>query len=111
MISTRPREPMNQEPIQLTMLTMSAAPTADQNPPGMPKPGSMSATSPSMAALITSRNRPNVNTNAGSDSNSANGRTMAFTAPNNRPATTSVIGESMVMPSSIDVAAQRPSAT
>ena len=31
MISTRPREPMNHEPIQLTMLTMMAAPTAVQN--------------------------------------------------------------------------------
>ena len=59
MTSTRPREPMNHEPIQLTMLTMSAAPTAVQKPP-IVKPGRSSATRPSMAALTTSRNRPSV---------------------------------------------------
>ena len=85
MTSTRPREPMNDEPIQLTMLTMSAAPTAVQNP-SIWNPFSISATSPSIAALITSRNRPSDSTNAGSDSSSAKGRTMAFTTPNNSPA-------------------------
>src|SRR5262245_44146566 len=37
--STRPRGPMNQEPTQLTMLTMSAPPTAVQKP-AILKPGS-----------------------------------------------------------------------
>ena len=72
MISTRPREPMNQEPIQLTRLTMIEPPTAVQNP-AMWNPGSTSATSPSMAALTTSRNSPSVTSSAGSDSSNANG--------------------------------------
>src|SRR6185436_19323572 len=81
MTSTRPRDPMNQEPTQLTTLTIKAPPTADQKPPGMVKPGNINATSPSMAAFTTSRNRPSESNNAGSDSSSANGRTMAFTMP------------------------------
>ena len=47
---------------------------------------------------------------AGNDSSSANGRTMAFTTPNNSPARISVVAESMLKPLSISVAAQRPSA-
>ena len=40
MTSTRPREPMNHEPIQLTRLTMIEPPTAVQKP-AIWKPGSM----------------------------------------------------------------------
>src|SRR5678815_4407743 len=95
MISTRPREPMNHEPIQLTTLTISAPPTAVQKP-AILNPGSIAATRPSMAALITSRNRPNVSSSAGSDSSSANGRTMALTTPNNNPAPTRVQGPPLI---------------
>src|SRR5688572_6460217 len=109
MTSTRPREPMNDDPIQLTMLTMSAAPIAVQKPASL-NPGSMSATRPSIAAFTTNRNRPSVSTSAGSESSSAKGRTMALTTPNNRPASTSVVGELMEIPLSIAVAAQSPSA-
>src|SRR5688500_14405931 len=109
MTSTRPREPMNQDPTQLTMLTINAPPSAVQNP-AILKPGSMSATSPIIAAFTTSRKSPSVNSSAGSDSSRANGLTTAFTRPNNNPARISVSAVSIVNPDSSSVAAQRPSA-
>ena len=63
---------MNQDAIQLTRLTTIEPPTAVQKP-AIVKPGSISATSPSMAALITSRNNPTVSSSAGSDSTHGDG--------------------------------------
>ena len=89
--STLPLPPTNQEPTKLTTLTSTAVQNADQKP-AMCMPGSTHATSATMPALITSRNRPRVMMVIGSVSSMAMGRTMEFTIPSSRPARIKVDG-------------------
>src|SRR5882672_10407016 len=53
-ISIFARGPIKEEPIQPVMPTTTAVANADQNPPGIWKPGSIAATSPTMAVFTTS---------------------------------------------------------
>src|SRR5258708_17034704 len=110
MTSTLPLPPTNHEPTKLTKLTSTDVQTADQNPATC-MPGSIHATSATMAALITSRNRPRVRMVIGSVSNMAMGRTMELTTPNNTPARIKVAGVSIETPLTQTVANHKPSAT
>src|SRR5258707_13082623 len=110
MTSTLPLPPTNHEPTKLTKLTSTEVQNADQNPATC-MPGSIHATSATMPALITSRNRPRVRMVIGRVSNMAMGRTMELTTPNNTPARIKVTGESIETPLTHTVANHKPSET
>ena len=87
--STRPELPMTVEAAHDTRPTMMAPPTAVQNPE-IVNPGTIQATSPIIAALSTSRNRPSVSTVIGRVRMNAIGRTTALTRPSRTAAIASL---------------------
>src|SRR6266404_2197443 len=110
MTSTLPLPPTNHEPTKLTRLTITDVQNADQKPATC-MPGSIHATSPTMPALITSKNKPRVMMVIGSVSNMAMGRTMELTIPSSTPARIRVAGVSIETPRTQTVATHKPSAT
>src|SRR5450631_512639 len=110
MTSTLPLPPTNHEPTKLTKLTSTEVQNADQKPATC-MPGSIHATSATMPALMTSRNRPRVMMVIGSVSTMAIGRTMELTIPSSTPARIKVPGVSIETPSTQTVASHKPSAT
>ena len=71
-------------------------------------PGISHATSATVAALTTSRNRPSVSIVIGSVSTTSSGRMNALTSPSTSPATISVPALSNRTPEITKVAAQKP---
>jgi hypothetical protein len=94
----------------LTRLTSTAAQNADQNPATC-MPGSIHATSATIPALITSKNKPRVMMVIGRVRTIAIGLTMELTIPSNTPARINVDGVSMYTPGTQMVASHKPSAT
>jgi len=92
-----------------TMLTTNDPKSADQKF-AIVNPGKSHATSPSMAAFTTKRNKPRVRRVKGRVRKMARGRKMAFTIPKSNADRMREPKPSMCIPGTIALASQRLSA-
>ncbi len=110
MTSTLPLSPIKAEASQPVIEMTTEPKTADQKPATV-MPASIQATRESIAALMTSRNRPSVRMVSGRVSRITIGRTMALTMPSSSAAQTSDQASAISTPGTSFEATQRPIAT